>query len=83
MTKEKETELFIEISRSLGEMNSKLGALCDAISKHEQRIQKLEAGKASLKDSVIELLVKGLIGSILVIASLTGSAGLISKILVG
>ena len=81
MRLEEETKIFIDISKNLGEINSKIGQLCDTIAKHEQRITILEQKRISLKDESILLLVKGLISSILIIGSLTGSAGLISKML--
>lgn len=33
-----QTKLFIDISKNLGEINTKLGTMCDAIAKHESRI---------------------------------------------
>lgn len=38
MNETRQTELFLEISKNLGEINAKVGSLCDAIRSHEDRL---------------------------------------------
>lgn len=74
-------QIIISIKESLATLNARMEQVLSTMSNHEMRLSKLEENKTSLKDSIIALLVKGLVGAILVIATLTGSAELISKIL--
>ena len=76
-----QTKLFIEISRNLGEINSKLGSLCETIAKHEVRLSELEKekGGGGLKEIAIWL-AKGLAIALGVIATTSGSASLIKSI---
>ena len=42
---DEQTKLFIEISRNLGEINSKLGSLCETIARHELRLTEIKKKK--------------------------------------
>ena len=76
-----ETKLFIDISAQLGKLNSNMETVLNQLTDHNCRIAKLENGKVSFKDDIISCLIKGLVASIAIVGSLTGSAGLISKFL--
>ncbi len=81
---DEQTKLFIDISRNLGEINSKLGSLCEVIAKHESRITELEKDKVGVSGlhfkELAVWLVKGLIIALGTIATMTGSASLIKGI---
>lgn len=84
---DEQTKLFIEISRNLGEMNSKLGSLCETIAKHEVRLTELEREKrvstTDWRNGVIELLVKALIIGLVSVASLAGGGSILFKVFGG
>ena len=52
---------------------------------HENRINNIESTtvkeKTSFKDDLIQMLIKGIVGSIFVIGSLAGAGGILAKIL--
>lgn len=80
---DEQTKLFIEISRNLGEINSKLGSLCETIARHELRLtelEKMEKGKSNFKDEVVHWLVKGLILAIGTIATMVGAGALLKPL---
>ena len=83
---DEQTKLFIEISRNLGEINSKLGSLCETIARHELRLTELEKmekvrdGKSNFKDEVVHWLVKGLILAIGTIATMVGAGALLKPL---
>lgn len=81
MNETETTKLFIDISKNLGEINSKIGTLCETLAKHEQRITNLEQNKFSIKDNIVKWLVIALIGTIGIIATLTGSTAIIKAML--
>lgn len=73
------TELIIKISTELATLNANMTNVLGTLAKHETRLTNLENGKCSLKDTAIAWLVKGLVASILTVASLAGAGGLIMK----
>ena len=81
---DEQTKLFIDISRNLGEINSKLGSLCETIARHELRITELEKTekdrKGNFKDEIIHWLVKGLIAAIGTIATMAGAGAMLKSI---
>ena len=83
---DEQTKLFIEISRNLGEINSKLGSLCETIARHELRLTELEKmekvrdGKSNFKDEIVHWLVKGLILAIGTIATMVGAGALLKPL---
>lgn len=81
MNEEKLTELIIRITSELSSLNTNMKSVLDKLSTHEQRITALEQGKSSIKDTIIQWLVKGVVASIMVIGSLTGAASLIKGVL--
>ena len=75
-------ELIIKIVSELSELNANVKSVLSRIENHETRIQNLEQGKiGGIKSEIVALLIKGLIISVVTIGSLTGAAGLITKIL--
>lgn len=81
MTEEKLEDLIIKITSELASLNANMKSVLDKLTSHEQRISALEQGKMSLKDTMLQWLIKGLIASIMIIGSLTGASALIQKVL--
>ena len=78
-------ETLIEIKAQLAELNANQKNLQAILVNHENRINIIESTttkeKTSLKDDLIQMLVKGIVGSIFVIGSLAGAGGILAKIL--
>ena len=78
-------ETLIEIKAQLAELNANQKNLQAILVNHENRITSIESTttkeKTSLKDDLIQMLVKGIVGSIFVIGSLAGAGGILAKIL--
>ena len=78
-------ETLIDIKSQLAELNANQKNLQAILVNHENRITNIESittkDKTSLKDDLIQMLVKGIVGSILVIGSLAGAGGILAKIL--
>lgn len=81
------SDIFIDLSKNIGEMNANIGNLCAAIQSHENRLTNLErqsqnVGKdGSWKDGIIRDLVKAIIFGMATIATLSGSGALLTKII--
>ena len=78
-------ETLIEIKAQLAELNANQKNLQAILVNHENRITSIESAtakeKTSLKDDLIQRLVKGIVGSIFIIGSLAGAGGILAKIL--
>ena len=78
-------ETLIEIKAELAELNANQKNLQAILVNHENRITTIESTtvkeKTSFKDDLIQLMIKGLVGSIFVIGSLAGAGGILAKIL--
>lgn len=78
-------ETLIKIEAQLAELNANQKNLQAILVNHENRITNIESAttkeKTSFKDDIIQLLIKGLVGSIFVIGSLAGAGGILAKIL--
>ena len=78
-------ETLIDIKSQLAELNANQKNLQAILVNHENRITNIESAtakeKTSFKDDLIQLLVKGIVGSIFVIGSLAGAGGILAKIL--
>ena len=78
-------ETLIKIEAQLAELNANQKNLQAILVNHENRITSIESTttkeKTSLKDDLIQMLVKGIVGSIFVIGSLAGAGGILAKIL--
>lgn len=79
MTDAKVEELVLTISTQLATLNEQTKQVLATLTKHEERLTKLEDEKTGLKDTLIQWLAKGLVASTLTIGTLTGAAGLIAK----
>ena len=80
-------ETLIKIEAQLAELNANQKNLQAILVNHENRITNIESAttkeKTSFKDDIIQLLIKGIVGSIFVIGSLAGAGGILAKILGG
>ena len=80
-------ETLIEIKAQLAELNANQKNLQAILVNHENRITTIESAttkeKTSFKDDIIQLLIKGIVGSIFIIGSLAGAGGILAKILGG
>ena len=80
-------ETLIKIEAQLAELNANQKNLQTIIVNHENRITNIESAttkeKTSFKDDLIQLMIKGLVGSIFIIGSLAGAGGILAKILGG
>ena len=78
-------ETLIKIEAQLAELNANQKNLQAILVNHENRITNIESatGKNSFKDDIIQLMIKGLVGSIFIIGSLAGAGGILAKILGG
>ena len=78
-------ETLIKIEAQLAELNANQKNLQAILVNHENRITSIESTttkeKTSFKDDLIQMLVKGIVGSIFVIGSLAGAGGILAKIL--
>ena len=78
-------EALIKIEAQLAELNANQKNLQAILVNHENRITNIESTtakeKTSFKDDLIQMLVKGIVGSIFVIGSLAGAGGILAKIL--
>ena len=78
-------ETLIEIKAQLAELNANQKNLQAILVNHENRITNIESAtakeKTSFKDDLIQMLVKGIVGSIFIIGSLAGAGGILAKIL--
>ena len=78
-------ETLIEIKAQLAELNANQKNLQAILVNHENRIINIESitakEKTSFKDDLIQLMIKGLVGSIFIIGSLAGAGGILAKIL--
>ena len=77
-------ETLIEIKAQLAELNANQKNLQAILVNHENRITNIESAtakeKTSFKDDLIQMLVKGIVGSIFVIGSLAGAGSILAKI---
>lgn len=83
---EKALDIWVRISQQIGELNASVKTVLDKLANHEQRLCAIEktGGPSGLSSGqLVKWLVFALIGSISVIATLTGSAGLLKTLLGG
>lgn len=81
MTEERLTDLVIQITSGIAELNANMKTALGKIADHERRIDDLEKNKLGIKDTVIQWLVKGIVVAVITIGSLTGASALIQKVL--
>lgn len=81
MTEERLTDLVIQITSGIAELNANMKTALGKLADHERRIDELEKNKLGIKDTVIQWLVKGIVVAVITIGSLTGASALIQKVL--
>lgn len=94
MTDERTEEILFDINGKLSSIGTKLDTLSETILKHESRITTIENNfnnhiietksikpDDDFKTQILKLLSKALIISLCALGALTGSAGLITKLL--
>lgn len=86
MTEERLTDLVIQITSGIAELNANMKTALEKLADHERRLDDLEHrdGKTSIhdiKDIIIMWLVKGVVVAFITIGSLTGASALIQKVL--
>ena len=81
MNEDKIYEHILEIKSSVASIDAKVDGINSRLDNHERRISTLETTeKPTLKSDIVNMLVKGLVGSIFVIGSLAGAGGILAKI---
>lgn len=74
-------DIWVKISTQIGELNGFIKTALDKLADHEKRLDDLEKGKGnSLKDTIIQWLVKGLVASVFVIGSLCGAGSILKQL---
>ena len=85
MNQEALTKIAFEISTSLAALNANMEQVLEKMADHETRLHQLEQYSPikddTFKTELLKLLAKSTIIGLVVICSLTGAGGLISKIL--
>lgn len=82
---EKLTEFIISINTRLASIDAKLDTVQSQLKDHSERIRRLESVEPRVrsgddfKADMLKLLAKGLVVSVLVIASLTGAGGILQQ----
>lgn len=74
---------IIEIKTSLSRLEAKLDNVQTTLANHETRIQRVEesgSGSTSMKDRIIEYLLKCLIAALAIGASLSGAGSIITSL---
>lgn len=82
MTKDAIDEILLKFTEEISSLNANMRSVLDKLTSHENRISTLEQNKTTtLKDDVIKWLIRALICSLAITASLTGASSIIAKIL--
>ena len=80
MTKETIDEIMLKFTAEISSLNANMRSVLDKLTSHESRISTLEQNKTTLKDDVVKWLIRALICSLAITASLTGASSIIAKI---
>lgn len=75
-----DTDLIIKFTSALSKLDATMDSIRHELDNHEKRLSKLEDEKPSIKQDLVILLTKGLVIAVISIASLSGAAGIVSKI---
>ena len=81
MTKDAIDDILLKFTAEISSLNANMRSVLDKLTSHESRISTLEQNKTSLKDDVVKWLIRALICSLAITASLTGASSIIAKIL--
>ena len=80
MTKGTIDEILLKFTAEISSLNANMRSVLDKLTSHESRISTLEQNKTTLKDDVVKWLIRALICSLAITASLTGATSIIAKI---
>ena len=80
MTKETIDDILLKFTAEISSLNANMRSVLDKLTSHESRISTLENNKTTLKDDVVKWLIRALICSLAITASLTGASSIIAKI---
>ena len=80
MTKGTIDEILLKFTAEISSLNANMRSVLDKLTSHESRISTLEHNKTSLKDDVVKWLIRALICSLAITASLTGASSILVKI---
>ena len=81
MTNDTIDEILLKFTEEISSLNANMRSVLDKLTSHENRISTLEQNKATLKDDVVKWLIRALICSLAITASLTGASSIIVKIM--
>lgn len=73
--------LVIKMESHIASIDEKLSSFCSKIADHERRLADLEKLKDEDRTGLARILAKALLYAVVVIGSLAGAGGLISKLL--
>lgn len=73
-------ELVMKMEAHIASIDAKLSSFCSKIADHERRLADLEKLKDEDRTSLARILAKALLYAVVVIGSLAGASGLISKL---
>ena len=80
MTKGTIDEILLKFTAEISSLNANMRSVLDKLTSYERRISTLEQNKTSLKDDIVKWLIRALICSLAITASLTGASSIIAKI---
>ena len=80
MTKDTIDDILLKFTAEISSLNANMRSVLDKLTSHESRISTLEQNKTTLKDDVVKWLIRALICSLAITASLTGASSIIAKI---
>ena len=80
MTKDTLDEILLKFTAEISSLNANMRSVLDKLTSHENRISTLEQNKTTLKDDIVKWLIRALICSLAITASLTGASSIIVKI---
>ena len=69
MTEERLTDLVIQITSGIAELNANMKTALGKLADHERRIDDLEKNKLGIKDTLIQWLVKGIVLKVYLVKS--------------
>ena len=81
MTKDTLDEILLKFTAEISSLNANMRSVLDKLTSHENRISTLEQNKTTLKDDIVKWLIRALICSLAITASLAGAGGILTKIL--
>ncbi len=81
MNEQQLTDIILKITSELSALNQNMKSTLDRLANHENRLVELEKNNTkTFKEEIVQWLVKGLLISLGIIASLTGSGAILKNI---